>query len=443
MQATPCQYFKRKLTTDYIERVKADTDLQVSDTEVPGYHLRYATKTGGKVFYLHYILRLNGMKKERNLKLGVFPEIAAPDARAEAIKCRGQILDGVDPMFERRERLRKQMGEQDKKIPLKVLMEKYLEEHSKVFKKPQTSRKEFQIARKHIIPALGNIPIDEINVRNLEKMHQTIGETTKTQANHCLLMVSYFLNWCEKQEYRQINTNPVRLIRKFKTKGRDRVLSDDEYRRVFEAMDLGRRTNILNPVGFDILTFIIFTGCRSVEAKKLTWDEVDFDNSLLRLKDSKTGAKSVPIGRRALNILKAALRNKTSETSPVFPNTNGKAFSETAPLSATNKIRALNDFVRRNIFAPHALGEVVLTAGVSVLNDSDRFSLVDEVRCFEDFNEGNDPYGEHDFGAVNFKGERYFFKLDYYDDALRARSPDPANPFLTRRVLTIMRADEY
>jgi hypothetical protein len=59
-------------------------------------------------------------------------------------------------------------------------------------------------------------------------MHQAIGEHTKTQANHCLLMVSYFLNWCEKQEYRNINTNPVRLIRKFRTKGRDRVLSDSD-----------------------------------------------------------------------------------------------------------------------------------------------------------------------------------------------------------------------
>ncbi|MDD3668964.1 MAG: integrase arm-type DNA-binding domain-containing protein [Alphaproteobacteria bacterium] len=274
MQQISCQYLKQKLTGDYLGRVKADTDLQVSDTEVPGYHLRYSGKTGRKVLYLNYTLRLEDMRKERNLKLGVFPEISAAEGRAEAIKCRGQVLGGIDPMLERQERLRQAMGEQDKRIPFKVIMERYLEEHSKVFKKAETSRKEFQMARKHIIPALGNIPINELNVRHLEKMHQTIGEKTKTQANHCLLLVSYFLNWCEKQEYRNINTNPVRLIRKFKTKGRDRVLSDEEYQRVFEAMELGRRTNLINPVGFDILAFIIFTGCRSAEAKRLTWDEV-------------------------------------------------------------------------------------------------------------------------------------------------------------------------
>ena len=48
-------------------------------------------------------------------------------------------------------------------------MEKYLEEHSKPLKKPGTSKREFQLARKYVIPMLGNIPMDEINVRHLEK----------------------------------------------------------------------------------------------------------------------------------------------------------------------------------------------------------------------------------------------------------------------------------
>ncbi len=328
MQQIPCQYLKQKLTGDYLGRVKSDTDLQVSDTEVPGYHLRYSGKTGRKVLYLNYTLRLEGMRKERNLKLGVFPEISAADGRAEAIKTRGQVLGGIDPMYEREKRLREVMVEQDKRIPLKTIMEKYLEEHSKPLKKLGTSQREFQLARKYVIPMLGNIPIIDINVRHLEKLHLTIGETTQTQANHCIMFLSYFLNWCEKQEYRNLGTNPVRLIRKFKTKGRDRVLSDDEYQRVFEAMDLGRRANLLNPIGFDILTFIIFTGCRSSEAKKLTWDEVDFDNSILRLKDSKTGAKSIPVSSIALDIIKSVLPYKTSSTSPVFPNSNGRAFAE-------------------------------------------------------------------------------------------------------------------
>lgn len=84
----------------------------------------------------------------------------------------------------------------------------------------------------------------------------------------------------------------------------------------------------MNPIGFDILSLIIFMSCRSSEAKHLTWDKVDFDNSILRLKDSKTGAKSIPVSSIALDIIRAALPNKTGSASPVFPNTNGKVFSD-------------------------------------------------------------------------------------------------------------------
>lgn len=126
MQAK-CLFFKKKLTAEYLERIKSDNDLQVSDTEVPGLHLHHSTQTGHKVFYLHYTLRLDGTRKERNLKLGRFPEISAPDTRANAIKFRRQVLEDIDPMFECQEHLHKAMGEQEKQIPLKVVMEKYLE----------------------------------------------------------------------------------------------------------------------------------------------------------------------------------------------------------------------------------------------------------------------------------------------------------------------------
>lgn len=109
----------------------------------------------------------------------------------------------------------------------------------------------------------------------------------------------------------------------------------------------------------------------------------------------------------------------------------------------TARVRELNDNLRRNIFTPNAMGEIILTAGAAALKDDDRNALINEVRCFEDFNEGNDPYQEHDFGAIDFKGEKYFWKIDYYDRAKEYHSPDKSDPNLTCRVLTIMQACEY
>jgi hypothetical protein len=54
-----------------------------------------------------------------------------------------------------------------------------------------------------------------------------------------------------------------------------------------------------------------------------------------------------------------------------------------------------------------------------------------------------DPYGEHDFGAVELGPDRLFWKVDYYDQALTNHSPDPADATATKRVLTIMLAEEY
>ena len=65
------------------------------------------------------------------------------------------------------------------------------------------------------------------------------------------------------------------------------------------------------------------------------------------------------------------------------------------------------------------------------------------MRRFDSFDPDNDPHGEHDFGEVEVGGLRFFWKIDAYDRALLGGSPDPANPAVTTRVLTIMRADEY
>ena len=62
---------------------------------------------------------------------------------------------------------------------------------------------------------------------------------------------------------------------------------------------------------------------------------------------------------------------------------------------------------------------------------------------FEAFEAGDDPPGEHDFGALTVRGRRVLFKLDYYDTELAAGSPDPADPAVTTRVLTVMLASEH
>jgi hypothetical protein len=108
-------------------------------------------------------------------------------------------------------------------------------------------------------------------------------------------------------------------------------------------------------------------------------------------------------------------------------------------LSRSGKIAQLNDNLRRTF----ADGKVMMTAAVSNLNSDTLAEVLSAVRAFDKFDGDNDPHQEHDMAFFEVKGERYFFKVDYYDKIMEFGSEDPADPAQTTRVLTIMRADEY
>jgi hypothetical protein len=103
------------------------------------------------------------------------------------------------------------------------------------------------------------------------------------------------------------------------------------------------------------------------------------------------------------------------------------------------KIALLNDAFRRTLSG----GKVLMTAGVNELPDMVKAEALCTVAAFKDFPEGNDPFGERDFGAFDLCGRKLFWKIDYYDQDFQFGSEDPADPAKTARVLTIMLASEY
>ncbi|MEG3086300.1 DUF3768 domain-containing protein [Sphingomonas sp. PB4P5] len=86
---------------------------------------------------------------------------------------------------------------------------------------------------------------------------------------------------------------------------------------------------------------------------------------------------------------------------------------------------------------------LAITPGVAALGREALATIVADVRMHELFSEENDPFGEHDMGTVHHAGQRLFWKIDYYDTNLEFGSPDPADPAVTTRILTIMLASEY
>jgi hypothetical protein len=105
----------------------------------------------------------------------------------------------------------------------------------------------------------------------------------------------------------------------------------------------------------------------------------------------------------------------------------------------TDRIRELNDQLRQNF----AEGLAVMTPGIAALGGEAVARIVKTIAVFDDFCHANDPHQEHDFGAFDADGHSVLFKIDYYDDSLTHHSPDPADPSVTKRVITMMLAEEY
>ena len=122
----------------------------------------------------------------------------------------------------------------------------------------------------------------------------------------------------------------------------------------------------------------------------------------------------------------------------------------------TVRIARLNDLARS---AMGVACTAVATVGFRSLPEADQSCVRELIETFDVFDEDNDPHGERDFGTIyqlsdggwpterprlrEEEREHVFWKIDYYDRAMRFASEDAADPAITRRVLTIMLSDEY
>lgn len=124
-------------------------------------------------------------------------------------------------------------------------------------------------------------------------------------------------------------------------------------------------------------------------------------------------------------------------------------------LSTSERVARLNDLARQ---AMGVACTAVATPGFRSLPSSEQSAIRELIETYDTFTPDNDPYGERDFGAIYLTRdgkwtaakptdgeplETVFWKIDAYDGILRFGSEDPADPAVTRRVLTIMLANEY
>ena len=102
-------------------------------------------------------------------------------------------------------------------------------------------------------------------------------------------------------------------------------------------------------------------------------------------------------------------------------------------------IARLNDKLRTTCRGGH----IMVTRGVSTLNEFEATELMAALRVYDGFDVDNDPHGERDFGDLTLWCEDLLWKVDYYDTTMKYGSPDPVDERVTTRVMTVMLASEY
>ena len=267
-------------------------DSYLWDDELSGFGLKL-TPAGRKVYLVQY--RLGGRKgRVRRVTIGVHGRVTPDQARMEAKRLLGLVSAGHDPAEE------KQQGKN--KPALDGLFELFLDEHVDAKLKSSTASRYRRRYSLYVSNSLGRRSAQDIVRSDIVRLHVSMRDKPY-QANATLAVLSKFFSWCEQHGYRPDGSNPCRHVQKYKEQRRERFLSPLELARLGEALAKAEIDETTSPFVIATLRLLVLTGARLSEILTLKWSHVEFNNALLRLRDSKTGQKVIYLNAPALQIL--------------------------------------------------------------------------------------------------------------------------------------------
>jgi integrase len=286
-----------KLTKRVVDATKSASDHDVFewDAELRGFGLR-VKPTGVKSYIIQY-RTMTGIS--RRVTIGQHGRLTADEARTQAKIQLGRVARGDDPAAEK--------ANARDGVSFAAFAERYLSDHVATKKKPSSARMDRINLQNHILPILGQRRLDKVGRADVVRLHQSMRDTPGA-ANRCLALLSKMMNLAERWGERPDGSNPCRHVEKYREKKRNRFLSAEELARLGAAC---RRCEQEGKIGSSFLALVrllIFTGARLSEIQKAQWDWVDFESGVLRLPDSKTGAKTIMLPAPALDVISRLVR---------------------------------------------------------------------------------------------------------------------------------------
>ena len=257
------------------------------DRDEPGFGVR-VYPNGTKV----YLVRGRGPGgQQKRLAIGRHGTLSADEARRRAAAMLDRIRAGDD-----------REPEAGGGPTLAELAERYLREHVEVRCKPLTIRGYRHIVRKRILPRLGRLRVQELGREHVAALHYRL-RRTPAAANDAVGALSRMFNRAEAWGLVPAGSNPCRFVKRYRTRRHERFLTEDEFRRLGATLDALQAAGKLPVHAAAALRLLMLTGCRCGEITGLRWEDVDLGRGEIRLRDSKTGPRTVSLPPGAARVL--------------------------------------------------------------------------------------------------------------------------------------------
>lgn len=289
---------RMRLTKTAVDRLQpAARDYEVADESLPGFYVRVYS-SGAKTAVIRYVAG----NRQRRYSIGKLHQgYTFTQAKADAAAKLRAVKGGDDPSLDRRRRRQA--------ATFAEVAERFMAEHAGPQLKPRTVESYQALLTNHILPALGSMPMDDIGRADVQQLHSRIGKTAKGAANRALAVVSSILNIAAGWGFREGQSNPCRGIKRFKENPKERYLTADERARLDASLMTSQLASKGHPDyvcrgSITAVRLLSLTGARCSEITGLTWPMVDLERGFLRLPDSKTGAKVIPLSRQAIELLR-------------------------------------------------------------------------------------------------------------------------------------------
>jgi integrase len=347
-----------RLTARSVEAMKpSPTRQEIPDSFLPGLYL-IQQPSGARSWAVRY--RHQGVTRKHTL--GSFPQIDLKTARALGAKALRRVAEGHDPARE------KILARAAKADSVDRIVEDFLERHVRRSNRPRTAQETERLLRQHILPRWRGRMVHEVTRRDvLDILDRVVDGGAPIAANRVLAAVRKFFNWCVARDI--IADSPCAGVKPpTAERARDRVLADDELKRVLQAAD--KVGGMFGP----LVKLLALTGQRRDEIARLRWEEVDLEKRVLTLPAERTKNNQpheIPLSNAALAVLESVPR----VTGSPFVLTNGGA----SPASGYSKGKRRLDALLPEDMPPWRLHDLRRTAASGMARLAINLPVIEKV----------------------------------------------------------------